>query len=521
MAGLLPTPIDDGRSASPERIARSLRAPSSASSELNIVKEILQHALLKTGIQRDPEPMAMDLQERLQQLNINTALQLCHALELAGPAILEFADLRTVIKGPLVAALQDTCKAVMSDLAKKAPKMMTGRGKLRMEIFRVDLTQLSQISQKDQTFNASLFVQACLPGGNKDETLKKKDEGFPLDMYGRPTFHPSAAWYLTQVEFQVTPRPLSTRLSSVATQGEDLMLNKRVDGAFFDEFAGLGRFPFDCQHLSMAFVVTCANEGPLPVELVLSSKIAVGLVKQEDFSARAMWTIGEELSLKLTTVGASATRRFPALRIGVWVERKPFFYLVNVAMPSSLFSLLAVLLMLLPINYPPSRLTYQLTLTLTVITYKVSLANLLPAITDLTVLDKHQLLCFFIILAIVFETALLGSVTDCGSVDYCTPPNLTRIDRVSQGVAGFMWLCVHVWFVSVAWREHYSPRHKSNLEEQDVKAGRRGVKREKTSRLSVRRNSISSSSLGAAAAAAAAAAAYLTPRGRNGKPASL
>ena len=173
MAGLLPTPIDDGRSASPERIARSLRAPSSASSELNIVKEILQHALLKTGIQRDPEPMAMDLQERLQQLNINTALQLCHALELAGPAVLEFADLRTVIKGPLVAALQDTCKAVMSDLAKKAPKMMTGRGKLRMEIFRVDLTQLSQISQKDQTFNASLFVQACLPGGNKDETLKK------------------------------------------------------------------------------------------------------------------------------------------------------------------------------------------------------------------------------------------------------------------------------------------------------------------------------------------------------------
>lgn len=308
---------------------------------MTVVKEILQHALLRTGIQRDPEPIAIDLQQRLQQLNINSALQLCHALELAGPAVLEFADLRAVIKGPLVAALQDTCKAVMSDLAKKAPKPKTGRGPLSMEVVRVDLTQLSTISQKDQTFNASLFVQACLPGGNKDDGLRKKDEAFPVDMYGRPTFHPSAAWYLTQVEFQTTPRPLTTRLSSIATQGEDLMLNKRVDGAFFDEFAGLGRFPFDCQHLNMTFVVTCANEGVLPVELVLSDKIAVGLVKQEDFSARAMWTIGEELSLKLTTVGASATRRFPALRIGVWVERKPFFYLVNVAMPSSLFSLLA------------------------------------------------------------------------------------------------------------------------------------------------------------------------------------
>ena len=265
IAELGPTPVDDGRNASPEPIARSLRASASKDSDLTVVKEILQHALLKTGIRRDPEPIAIDLQERLQQLNINTALQLCHALELAGPAALEFTDLRTVIKGPLVAALQDVCKAVMSDLAKQAPKPASSRGKLRMEIYRIDLIQVSSISQKEQTFNASLFVQACLPGANKDATLKKTDAAFPLDMYGRPTFHPSAAWYLTQIEFQVTPRPLSVRLSSVATQGDDLMLNKRVDGAFFDEFAGLGRFPFDCQHLSTAFVVTCANEGPLPV----------------------------------------------------------------------------------------------------------------------------------------------------------------------------------------------------------------------------------------------------------------
>ena len=169
-------------------------------------------------------------------------------------------------------------------------------------------------------------------------------------------------------------------------------------------------------------------------------------------------------------------------------------------MPSSLFSLLAVLLMLLPINYPPARLTYQLTLTLTVITYKVSLSNLLPAITDLTVLDKHQLLCFFIILAIVFETALLGSVMDCELVGYCTPPTIIIADRVSQGVAGFMWLCVHVWFVRVAWFEHYSPKHKGALEEMDLKAGRKGVKREVINRMSVRRNS-----MGAAAATALAA----------------
>lgn len=117
-------------------------------------------------------------------------------------------------------------------------------------------------------------------------------------------------------------------------------------------------------------MITCANEGPLPVDLELAPNLAVGLVTQEDFSLRTMWNIGSEPSLSITTVGPSSKRRFPALRIGVWVQRKPFFYLVNVAMPASLFSLLAIVLQALPVNYPPSRLTYQLTLTLTVVAYK-------------------------------------------------------------------------------------------------------------------------------------------------------
>jgi hypothetical protein len=75
----------------------------------------------------------------------------------------------------------------------------------------------------------------------------RPDATFPLDLYGRPTFKPSAGWYLTQIEFQVTPRPIATRLSSVATSGDDLVLNKRVEGDFFDEFDGLTRFPFDSQ----------------------------------------------------------------------------------------------------------------------------------------------------------------------------------------------------------------------------------------------------------------------------------
>ena len=142
------------------------------------------------------------------------------------------------------------------------------------------------------------------------------------------------------------------------------------------------------------------------------------------------------------------------------MQRKPFFYLINVAMPASLFSLLAIVLMLLPANYPPSRLTYQLTLTLTVVAYKVSLMNMLPAITYLTVLDKLQLLCFFIILAVVFETTVVGSLIKCGAetADCQEHDFILNVDRVSQAVAGAAWLLVHFWFARVAWVEHYSSK---------------------------------------------------------------
>ena len=171
-----------------------------------------------------PETVAEDLVQQLEAINVVSALQLCHLLNVAGAMNPAIADLRSVLKGPLLEAVRDASQSTMDALKARAP--VAARGSLvkqRIEIARVDLLQICAIDQRNQSFRASLFVQACLPGGNCDEALRRPDEAFPLDMYGRPTFKPSASWYLTQVEFQVTHRAVFTRLSSVATAGDDLM----------------------------------------------------------------------------------------------------------------------------------------------------------------------------------------------------------------------------------------------------------------------------------------------------------
>ena len=101
--------------------------------------------------------MANDLELRLRGLHIRTPLHLCDALELAGPRPMEFADLRGIVKGPLVRALKRICKTVLGELAKRAPTASKGRDKLRLEITRVDVTQVSDIDQKRLTFHASAF----------------------------------------------------------------------------------------------------------------------------------------------------------------------------------------------------------------------------------------------------------------------------------------------------------------------------------------------------------------------------
>ena len=65
----------------------------------------------------------------------------------------------------------------------------------------VEVNRLSDIDIIGQRFKAEVVIQLAFEKGAADVHLSSKDDGFPLDGWGRPTFRPSAGWYMNQVDF--------------------------------------------------------------------------------------------------------------------------------------------------------------------------------------------------------------------------------------------------------------------------------------------------------------------------------
>ena len=73
---------------------------------------------------------------------------------------------------------------------------------LRTLVIRlVEVNRLSDIDIIAQRFRAEVVIQLAFEGGAGDEHLSKTSDAFPLDGFGRPTFRPSASWYMNQVDF--------------------------------------------------------------------------------------------------------------------------------------------------------------------------------------------------------------------------------------------------------------------------------------------------------------------------------
>jgi len=103
----------------------------------------------------------------------------------------------------------------------------------QLELVLADMTQLSAIDQVTQTFKAALFIILRFKDGALDGDLVKDYDGFPMDSEGRPTFLPSARWFLKQIEFS-NGHNLQYTETKVIKAGNDLKLILRLEGVFFE-----------------------------------------------------------------------------------------------------------------------------------------------------------------------------------------------------------------------------------------------------------------------------------------------
>jgi hypothetical protein len=383
------------------------------------LESLLQKSLTALG-DHTPEDNAKRFTHQLFDLYIRTPDQLHEGLN----SLDVIEEVRRVLPGRLLHAVRSELRSKNAEAEwKKAmplarslvkeqhwtppPKLLR-----RFEVVRVDMTQLSAINQITQTFRARVFIILKITGGARDEHLLKEFDGFPLDAKGKPTFRPSARWYLSQFDF-VNGRDLREIESKVTVAGDDLQLIKRVDGEFFERFE-LNSFPFDAQDLTVTLSVNCATAGPVPVEFFVPPGAHMG-VDVSNFAFADVWDLSPVLSGEAATVGATASRRFPALHVHACVSRRSFFVLFNVAMPMGALSLISASTFVIDYSETGAQLEISLTVLLTAIAFKFVIAAYLPQISYLTLIDKYLFACTAIIYLATLLASLGGALHNWGS----------------------------------------------------------------------------------------------------------
>ena len=164
-------------------------------------------------------------------------------------------------------------------------------------IRQVEINRLADIDIIRQRFNVEFVVHLAFEGGALDVELSKSSADFPLDGWGRPTFRPSASWYMAQVDFN-NAHEYKTLDAKVLTEGDDLILTLRFEGCF-SEVMELEHFPCDVQDLTMSLAFNCRTTGMMPLRLAASPDLKSSISK-DGFVDGKMWTLHPELEVSHT-----------------------------------------------------------------------------------------------------------------------------------------------------------------------------------------------------------------------------
>lgn len=271
----------------------------------------------------------------------------------------------------------------------------------------VEVMQITDISIIEQSFSATFYIELRFNGGALDEDLSKDGDAFPI-VDGRPTFLPPAGWYLAQFDFNNAKR--FSQIDSLCRHvGDDIVLAMRFEGTFL-ECMELEEFPFDAQELTISLAINCRTTGMIPVALALDGNtVSRNMVEDRHFTLRNEWDLQSKMHLGLRLVGTEG-RMFPTIDITAIVDRKPYYYLVNIAFPMALFALMGNFQFTLPRYATADRFNVCFSLLLTVVAFKFSISTMMPTVSYLTTLDQFSLACAACVVLACFEAGMQGAL---------------------------------------------------------------------------------------------------------------
>jgi len=163
-----------------------------------------------------------------------------------------------------------------------------------------------------------------------------------------------------------------------------------------------------------------------------------------NFAHSDIWDLSATVSTTVTTVGASTSRRFPAVHLGASVKRRSSFVLLNAALPVSSICFLSLTTFFVPPEDTADRLELSVTILLTAVAFKYTTASYLPMISYMTLIDKFTLLCSFIIVIVCMCHTVLGMLDTWVEVPSGT---LDFLNKVFCAVIALAWGGVQLWFL--------------------------------------------------------------------------
>jgi len=216
----------------------------------------------------------------------------------------------------------------------------------------------------------------------------------------------------------------------------------------------LRSFPYDAQslHLHISSTWDCNN-----VLLSFSKEKPCAMnpdaLHSQEFSIQQLRLIAFDTDWKegdlplLSDASQSATgARYSRAYLALMVTRRPGYYLWNVFFMVFVLGSLSFTAYAVPAGEVADRLSVLLTLVLSVVAFKYVLAQALPAISYLTMLDKYNIAAVATMFIIAISVSVIPNL---GLED----DDLLRVDRAAAIVCGVLWLFANLWFLATAWRQ--------------------------------------------------------------------
>ncbi|KAL4155163.1 hypothetical protein PRNP1_007276 [Phytophthora ramorum] len=291
--------------------------------------------------------------------------------------------------------------------------LMAGFSPLEVQI---EVNSITAVDTVEQTFSADVTWEVTMPGITtirEDSVLRELMDILEFDETQfefaninsleeerdmTSSLSPAGPVHFTDSTSLSFPMKTTTEFLS------HLQFSRRVVAVFSEEMT-LRSFPVDQQKLTFAFSTGTGVRKSLRITpaAVDAGSFAIG-----NYKLGNVFDVVHHDKVFVGEIDAEGDKK--GIRFEMMLERRPGYYVTNVAIPAAIITYLCF------ISYAPlsdgslmdtgDRVQIVLTLLLTAVTFKSEVASLTPQISYFTTLDKYVFFCFVIACLVAIENAL-------------------------------------------------------------------------------------------------------------------